>query len=315
MGRGNQTGVSEFLLLGLSDQVEQQQLLFALFLWIYLLGVLGSLLIILAIGSDPHLHTPMYFFLTNLSLADVCFLSTTVPKMLANLQTNSKSITYTGCLVQIYFFFLFGNLDHFLLIGMAYDRYMAICHPLHYTTIMSPCLCALVVAGSWLVSSLLALTHTLLVARLSFCSNREILHFFCELYQILKLSCSSTLINEVAVFVLAVVIGLAPFTGLLFSYTRIIFTILRIPSTGGRWKTFSTCGSHLSMVSLFYSTGFGVCFSFMSTQATRQGLIASVMYSVVTPILNPFIYSLRNKDMKRALRNMFSRKILFPQGP
>ncbi|XP_016081401.1 olfactory receptor 7C1-like [Ornithorhynchus anatinus] len=293
MERGNQTSISEFLLLGMSNQVEQRQLLFLLFLWMYLLGVLGSLLIIiLVIVSDPHLHTPMYFFLTNLSLADVCFLSTTVPKMLVNIQTPSKSITYAACLVQMYFFILFISLDHFLLTGMAYDRYVAICHPLHYTTIMSPRLCGLVLAGSWLISSLHAPTHTLLVVRLSFCSNREVLHFFCELYHILKLSCSNILINEVAVFVAAVVIGLAPLTGVLFSYTCIIFTILRIPSKGGRWKTFSTCDSHLSMASLFYShdTGFGVYFSFMPTHASRQGFIASLMYSAVTSMLNPFIY-------------------------
>ncbi|XP_039766210.1 olfactory receptor 1G1 [Ornithorhynchus anatinus] len=313
MERGNQTSISEFLLLGLSDRAEQQQPLFVLFLWMYLLGVLGSLLIILAIGSDPHLHTPMYFFLTNLSLADICFLSTTVPKMLVNIQTHNKSISYARCLVQMYFFILLVSLDHFLLTGMAYDRYVAICHPLHYTTIMSPWLCALVVAGSWLISSLHALTHTLLVVRLSFCSSHEILHFFCDLYQVLKLSCSSILINEVVVFVIAVVLAVVPLTGLLFSYTRIVSTISRIPSTSGKRKAISTCGSHLSVVSLFYGTALGVYFSPTSPQTAKKGSIASVMYTVVTPMLNPFIYSLRNKDMKQALRNVFCRKIVFSQ--
>ncbi|XP_001512465.3 olfactory receptor 24-like [Ornithorhynchus anatinus] len=312
MERGNQTGISEFLLLGLSDRMEQQQLLFVLFLCLYLLGVLGSLLIILAVISDPHLHTPMYFFLTNLSLADVCFLSTTVPKMLVNIQTHNKSISFAVCLVQMYFFILFGSLDHFLLTGMAYDRYVAICHPLHYTTMMSPRLCALMAGGSWLISSLHSLTHTLLVVRLSFCSKREILHFFCELYQILKLSCSSIIINKAMVFVFATVIALPPFIGLLFSYIRIISTILRIPSAGGRWKAFSTCGSHLSVVSLFYSTTFGTYLFPASTQAFSKGLIASVLYTVVIPTVNPFIYSLRNKNMKEALRNTFKRKSVFP---
>ncbi|XP_038598361.1 olfactory receptor 1E1-like [Tachyglossus aculeatus] len=160
---GNQTSITEFLLLGLSNQMELRQLVFMLFLWMYLLGVLGSLLIVLAIGSDPHLHNPMYFFLTNLSLVDICLLSTTVPKMLVNIQTHKKSISYAGCLAQTYFIILLGGLDHFLLTAMAYDRYVAICHPLHYTTIMSPRLCTLVVAGSWLVSSLHALIHTLLL--------------------------------------------------------------------------------------------------------------------------------------------------------
>ncbi|XP_038627685.1 olfactory receptor 1J4-like [Tachyglossus aculeatus] len=314
MERGNQTAVSEFLLLGLSDWAEQRQLLFMLFLWMYLLGFLGSLLIIMAIGSDPHLHTPMYFFLTNLSLADICLLSTTVPKMLVNIQTQDKSISYPGCLAQMYFFILFLSLDHFLLTGMAYDRYEAICHPLHYTTIMSPRLCTLVVAGSWIFSSLHALTHTLLVVRLSFCTNREILHFFCELYQILKLSCSSIVINEALIFVLAVVIGVGPITSLLFSYVRIISTILRIPSAGGRWKAFSTCGSHLSVVSLFYSTSLGTYLCPSSTQAFSKGLIVSVLYTVVIPTVNPFIYSLRNKNMKMALRNTFNRKSVFSRG-
>ncbi|XP_039766211.1 olfactory receptor 7C2 [Ornithorhynchus anatinus] len=317
MEKGNQTSVSEFLLLGLSDRAEQRQLLFVLFLWMYLLGVLGSLLIVLAIGSDPHLHTPMYFFLINLSLADVCFLSTTVPKMLANVQTQDKSISYAGCLAQGYFFNLFGVMDNFLLTGMAYDRYMAICRPLHYTTVMNPRLCALMVIGSWLLSGLDALIHTLLVLRLSFCKNNEILHFFCEINQVLKLSCTDTHINVVLLYALIMALGIGPLTGLLFSYTRIVFTILTIPSTRGRYKAFSTCGSHLSVVSLFYGTGLGVYFSSTSTHASQKDSIASVMYTVVTPVLNPFIYSLRNKDMKGALRNLFSRqaRLLKRLGP
>ncbi|XP_038598723.1 olfactory receptor 7G3-like [Tachyglossus aculeatus] len=310
MQRGNQTSVSEFLLLGLSDRAEQQQLLFVLFLSMYLLGILGSLFVVLAIGSDPHLHTPMYFFLVNLSLVDVCFLSTTVSKVLANVQTHSKSISYAGCLTQMYFFILFISLDNFLLTGMAYDRYVAICHPLHYTTIMSPRLCAQTIVMSWIVGSLDALLNILMVVRLSFCAGNEIHHFFCDLNQVLKLSCTDTFFNEVLVYVLLVVFGVVPLTGLLFSYSHIISTVLKIPSAGGRYKVFSTCGSHLSVVSLFYGTGFGVYFSPRSTQASRQGSIASVMYMVVTPVLNPFIYSLRNKGMKRALRNVFCRKTL-----
>ncbi|XP_038598895.1 olfactory receptor 7A10-like [Tachyglossus aculeatus] len=311
MERGNHTGISEFLLLGLSDWAEQWQLLFLLFLWIYLLGVLGNLLIVLAIVFNPHLHTPMYFFLSNLSLADICLLSTTVPKMLVNIQTHSKSISYTCCLAQMYFFTVFGSLDMFLLNRMAYDRYVAICHPLHYTTIMSPWLCALMVAGSWSVSILLALIFTLLVVPLSFCADNEIHHFFCELNQVLKLSCTDTLINDTVMLILLVVLGVVPFTGLLFSYSRIVSTILRIPSASGSGKAFSTCGSHLSVVSLFYGTGFGVYFSPPSTHSSQKVSIASVMYTVVTPMLNPFIYSLRNKDIKWALKKVFNRKTLF----
>ncbi|XP_038597572.1 olfactory receptor 7A10-like [Tachyglossus aculeatus] len=306
MDRGNQTTVSEFLLLGLSYWAEQRQLLFMLFLWMYLLGFLGSLLIVLAIGSDPHLHTPMYFFLTNPSLADICLLSTTVPKMLVNIQTHSKSISYPGCLVQVYFFILFISLDHFLLTGMAYDRYGAICHPLHYPTIMSPWLCALMVTASWIVSSLHALTHTLMVLRISFCADNKIYHFFCEPIQIINLSCTDPLINEILLFVLAALLGLGPLTGLLFSYNWIFSTIVRIPSARGRYKAFSTCSSHLSVVSLFYGTGIGVYLSPRSTHTARKESISSVMYSVVTPMLNPFIYSLRNKDIKGALRKFIS---------
>ncbi|XP_038598343.1 olfactory receptor 1G1-like [Tachyglossus aculeatus] len=313
MSPGNQTGILEFLLLGLSDRAEQQELLFILFLWMYLLGFLGSLFIILAIDSDPHLHTPMYFFLTNLSLADVCLLSTTVPNMLVNIQTHSKSISYAGCLVQIYFFILFISLDHFLLTGMAYDRYVAICHPLHYTTIMSPWLCALMVSGSWIISSLHALTHTLLVLRLPFCSDNKIHYFFCEPTHIIKLSCTDPLINEVLPFVLGALLGLGPLTGLQFSYNRIFSTILRIPSARGRYKAFSTCGSHLSVVSLFYGTTIGVYFVPRPPHMARKESIVSVMYSVVTPMLNPFIYSLRNKDMKVALRKFISKKSGFFQ--
>ncbi|XP_038598944.1 olfactory receptor 7A10-like, partial [Tachyglossus aculeatus] len=236
--------------------------------------------------------TPMYFFLINLSLADACLLSTMIPKMLANLHTQDKSITYAGCLAQMCFFLLFFGLDHFLLIGMACDRYLAICHPLHYTTIMNPRLCALMVAGSWSVSGLDALVHTLLVVPLSFCTDNEILHFFCEPNRVLKLSCTDTLISDVLLYVLTVILGIIPFVGIVFSYTRIITTILRVASAKGRYKAFNTCCLHLSGVSLCYGTGLGVYLSPVSTQASWKGSIASVMYTVVTPTLNPFIYSL-----------------------
>ncbi|XP_028905543.1 olfactory receptor 7G3 [Ornithorhynchus anatinus] len=313
MARENQSSLSEFLLLGLSDRAEQRQLLFVSFLCMYLLGVLGNLLIVLAIGSDPHLHTPMYFLLSNLSAVDACFLSTTVPKMLCNIQTHSRSVSFSGCLAQMYFFMLFVILDNFLLTGMAYDRFVAICHPLHYSAIMNPRVCALLVGVPWIVVSLISLLHTLLVFHLSFCSNNEIFHFFCEISHILKLSCSDTLPNEILLYFFVVVLAAVPFIGILVSYSRIISTILKIPSVGGRWKAFSTCGSHLSVVFLFYGTGLGVYFSPGSSQGSRRGSTASVMYTVVTPMLNPFIYSLRNKDMKRALMKLCHRKTLASQ--
>ncbi|MBZ3877643.1 Olfactory receptor 7C2 [Sciurus carolinensis] len=298
------TLVAEFLLLGLSEDPDLQPVLFGLFLSIYLLTVLGNLLIILAITSDSHLHTPMYFFLCNLSLADICSTSTLVPKMLLNIQTESKAITYAGCLAQAYFFLVFICMDNLLLTVMAYDRYVAICHPLHYTVIMNPCLCVQLVLICLLISTVDALLHSLMLLRLSFCKHLEIPHFFCDLAQILKMACSDTFINNIMVYLTTFLLGIGPVSGIIFSYTRIVSSILRIPSTGGKYKAFSTCGSHLSVVSLFYGTAIGVYLSSAVTDSPRKAIVASVMYALVTPMLNPFIYRLRNKDMKGALRKL-----------
>ncbi|KAM5307259.1 olfactory receptor 7C1-like [Glossophaga mutica] len=305
METGNQTRVSYFILLGFSQDSEHQPILFCLFLSMYFITVLGNLLIILAITSDSHLHTPMYFFLSNLSLADICFTSTTIPKMLVNIQTQSKAITYAGCIAQICFFNIFGVMDTFLLTMMAYDRFVAICHPLHYTLIMNPRLCGLLVLMSWFISITYSLTQSLLTLRLSFCTNREISHFYCELAQALTLACSDTLINHILVYMVTGFLGIVPFSGILFSYIQIVSSILRIPSADGKYKAFSTCGSHLSTVSLFYGTGLGVYLS--SDAPSWRGMIASVMYTVVTPMLNPFIYSLRNRDIKRALQKVLGK--------
>ncbi|NP_001378051.1 olfactory receptor 7D4-like [Equus przewalskii] len=303
----NQTRVSEFLLLGFSQDPEHQPILFGLFLFMFVTTLLGNLLIILAISCDPHLHTPMYFFLSNLSFADICFTSTTVPKMLLNIQTWSKSITYAGCITQMYFFMVFGGMDTFLLTVMAYDRFVAICHPLHYPVIMNPCLCGLLVLVSWFISLSYSLIQTLLILRLSFCTNWVIPHFYCELAQALMLACSDTLVNHILQYVVTGLLGIFPFSGILFSYTRIVSSILTIPSAFGKYKAFSTCASHLSVVSLFYGTGLGV---YLSPDASSwRGMIASLMYTVVTPMLNPFIYSLRNRDIKRALQKVLRRTL------
>ncbi|MBZ3877647.1 Olfactory receptor 7C2 [Sciurus carolinensis] len=300
----NQTHVAEFLLLGLSEDPDLQPVLFGLFLSMFLVTVLGNLLIILVITSDPHLHTPMYFFLCNLSLTDICSTTTLVPKMLLNIQTESKAINYGGCLTQVYFFVVFIGMDNLLLTVMAYDRYVAICHPLHYTVIMNPRLCVLLVLVCLLINTVDALLHTLLLLRLSFCKHLEIPHFFCDLTQILKMACSDTLINNIVVYLSTILLGIGPVSGIIFSYTRIVSSILRIPSTGGKYKAFSTCGSHLSVVSLFYGTAIGVYLSSAVTDSPRKAIVASVIYALVTPMLNPFIYSLRNKDMKGALRKL-----------
>ncbi|XDA76406.1 hypothetical protein R6Z07F_006548 [Ovis aries] len=307
MKPGNQTHVLEFSLLGFVQDSENQHILFVLFLSMFVVTVLGNLIIILAISSDSHLHTPMYFFLSNLAFADVCFTSTTVPKMLVNIQTQSKSISYAGCIAQMYFFMVFGGMDTFLLTVMAYDRFVAICHPLHYTVIMNPCLCGLLVLVSWFISLSYSLIQSLLMLWLSFCTNWVIPHFYCELAQVLTLACSVTLINYILLYVVIGFLGIVPFSGILFSYTRIVSSILRIPSAHGKCKAFSTCASHLSVVSLFYGTGLGVYLS--SDSSSWRGMIASVMYTLVTPMLNPFIYSLRNRDIKRALQKVLGRTL------
>ncbi|MBZ3877298.1 Olfactory receptor 7G1 [Sciurus carolinensis] len=232
MEAGNHTDVSEFLLLGLTEDPELQPLIFRLFLSMYLVTILGNLLIILAVSSDPHLHTPMYIFLSNLSFTDICISTTTIPKMLANIQAQDQSITYTGCLSQ----------------------------------------------------------------------------FFCELAQVLKLACSDTLINIILVHFLFTILGASSVSAIIFSYTRIVCSLLRIPSTGKKYKAFSTCGSHLLVVSLFYGTGFGVYISSVLTDSPGNSAVASVMYTVVPQMLNPFIYSLRNRDMKEALRKIINRR-------
>ncbi|XP_048082576.1 olfactory receptor-like protein OLF4 [Ursus arctos] len=301
MEPGNLTGVSEFLLLGFSEGPELQPLILGLFLSMYLITVFGNLLIVLAVSSDSHLHTPMYFFLANLSFVDICFTSTTVPKMLLNIQTQSKQITYEGCLCQIYFFILFAGLDVLLLTVMAFDRFVAICHPLHYMVIMNPWLCGLLVLVSWIISILHSLLESLMALQLSFCTEVEIPHFFCELNQMIQLACSDTFLNNMVMYFAAVLLAGGPFTGILYSYSKIASSILGISTTQGKYKAFSTCASHLSVVSLFYCTSLGVYLSSAATQSSHASAVASVMYTVVTPMLNPFIYSLRNKDIKEAL--------------
>nr|XP_027811188.1 olfactory receptor 7A17-like [Marmota flaviventris] len=307
MGPQNDTQISEFFLLGFSEESELQLLIFGLFFSLYLVTVLGNLLIILAVISASHLHTPMYFFLSNLSFVDISFTSTTVPKMLVNIQMQSKVITYVGCIIQIYFFALFAGLDNFLLAVMAYDRYVAICHPLHYTLIMNPRLCGFLVLVSWVTSALNSLLHSLMVLRLSFCTDLEIQHFFCEPNQVVHLACSDTFLNDLVVYITAVLLAGCPLSGILYSYSRIVSSICAISSAQGKYKAFSTCVSHLSVVSLFYCTLLGVYLSSAVTQNSPSSATASVMYTVVTPMLNPFIYSLRNKDIKCALKTLFEK--------
>ncbi|XP_006877721.1 PREDICTED: olfactory receptor 7G2-like [Chrysochloris asiatica] len=307
----NQTVISEFILLGMSEDRELQPLIFSLFLIIYLVTVIGNLLIVLAVCSDSYLHTPMYFFLSNLSFTDICLSTTTIPKMLVNIQTQNQSITYRGCLNQIFFVTVFCAFENFLLALMAYDRYAAICHPLRYTVIMNFYFCGLLTLLSLFISMVIALLHSLMILHLSFCTDLEIPQFFCELTQVLKIACSSTLINTILIYFAACIFGGVPVFGIIFSYISIIFSVLRISSAEGKYKAFSTCGSHLSVVSLFYGAALSVYFSSAFSNSPKKTAAASVMYIVVPQMMNPFIYSLRNKDIKVSLKKIFSRMHCF----
>ncbi|XP_069883003.1 olfactory receptor 1468-like [Dipodomys merriami] len=308
MTERNQTTISEFLLLGLPIKPEHQHLFYALFLAMYLITVLGNLLIIVLIRLDPQLHTPMYLLLSNLSFSDLCFSSVTMPKLLQNMQSQIPAIPYTGCLTQMYFFLYFGDLESFLLLAMAYDRYVAICFPLHYTSIMSPKLCGGLLALSWLLTTLHAMLHTLLVARLSFCENNVIPHFFCDLSALVKLACSDTHVNELVIFIMGCLIIVTPFLLIIMSYARIVSSILKVLSIRSIRKVFSTCGSHLAVVSLFYGTAGALYLCPSANNSTVKETVMAMMYTVVTPMLNPFIYSLRNRDMKGALGRIFYKK-------
>uniref|UniRef100_A0A8D1L7R3 Olfactory receptor n=1 Tax=Sus scrofa TaxID=9823 RepID=A0A8D1L7R3_PIG len=307
MRRENQSSVSEFLLLGLPIQPQQQGMFFALFLGMYLITVRGNLLIILLIRLDPRLHTPMYFFLSHLALTDVSLSSVTVPKMLMNMQTQQQSIPYAGCISQMYFFILFGCLDNFLLTVMAYDRYVAICQPLRYSTIMRQELCVSLVAGSWFLCCIYALLHTLLLVQLSFCMDNTISHFFCDLTVLLKLSCSDTSLNDLVIFAVGGTLFILSLCSILGSYIHIGTTVLSVSPTKKLFKICSTCGSHLFVVSLYYGTLATVYFFSSSWDSNDKDIIASAMYTVVTPMLNPFIYSLRNRDIKQALEILVNR--------
>ncbi|EDL23337.1 olfactory receptor 99 [Mus musculus] len=294
------------ILLGLSSDAEKWQPLFSIFLVIYLLGLLGNLLLLLAIGTDVHLHTPMYFFLSQLSFVDLCFITTTAPKMLEALWTGDGSISFSGCLTQLYFFAVFADMDNLLLAVMAIDRYAAICHPLRYSALMTPFRCGVLVSGSWGVTNCVSLTHTLLLSKLYFHTNQEIPHFFCEFGPLLLLSCSDTHLNKILVIILVGILGISAVLCIVSSYGCIFYAVAKVPSAQGKRKALSTCSSHLSVVLLFYSTVFATYLKPPSSSRSSEEVVAAVMYSLVTPTLNPFIYSLRNKDVKSSLRRILN---------
>nr|XP_033818346.1 olfactory receptor 1019-like [Geotrypetes seraphini] len=305
----NKTEVIEFVLLGLTERAELRGLLIAVFLVMYLINMLGNGTMMSVISGNSQLHTPMYLFLCNLSFVDLCFTSVTVPKMLSNLIFDHKTISYSACIAQLYFFVSFAGAECVLLSVMAYDRYVAICNPLHYFTIMNKKVCLSMSAACLIICFLNSLLHTLLVCRLSFCNSNLVEHFFCDFTPLLKLSCTDTSINELVLFTEASLIAVLPFLIILFSYFRIITSILKIQSTGGRHKTFSTCSSHLTVVILFYGTLIFMYFRPSSSYSLEKDKIASVVYNVVSPMANPFIYSLRNRDVKMALKTALQRKL------
>ncbi|XP_055125895.1 olfactory receptor 1L3 [Symphalangus syndactylus] len=306
MGMSNLTRLSEFILLGLSSRSEDQRPLFALFLIIYLVTLMGNLLIILAIHSDPRLQNPMYFFLSILSFADICYTTVIVPKMLVNFLSEKKTISYAECLAQMYFFLVFGNIDSYLLAAMAIDRCVAICNPFHYVTVMNCRCCVLLLAFPITFSYFHSLLHVLLVNQLTFCASNVIHHFFCDVNPVLKLSCSSTFVNEIVAMTEGLASVMAPFVCIIISYLRILITVLKIPSAAGKHKAFSTCSSHLTVVILFYGSISYVYLQPLSSYTVKDR-IATINYTVLTSMLNPFIYSLRNKDMKWGLQKLINK--------
>ncbi|KFO28722.1 Olfactory receptor 18, partial [Fukomys damarensis] len=303
----NQTSVSEFHLMALSEDPNLQPVLFGLFLSMYLVTVLGNLLIILAVSSDSHLHTPMYFFLSNLSYSDIFFISTTVPKMIVDIQTQNKDISYMGCLTQMSLFIIFICLDDALLTVMAYDRFVAICHPLRYRSIMNHHLCGVFIFVSFLFSLLISQLQNLTILHVTYFKGTEIANFFCHPSQLLNLSCSDAITKNIVMYFVGAISGFLPLSGIFFSYYKIVTSIMKIPSSEGKYKAFSTCGSHLTVVCLFYGTAIGDYLASAASNSPRNSAVASLMYTVFTPMLNPFIYSLRNKDIKSALWRTWNR--------
>ncbi|XP_074141130.1 olfactory receptor 8D1-like [Sminthopsis crassicaudata] len=304
MDIGNHSTVIEFILMGLTNQPEFQIPLFLLFLQIYIISMMGNLGLLLLIKTSSNLHTPMYYFLSNLSFIDLCYSSVITPKMLVSFVSEKNIITYPGCLTQFFFFCTFAIADLFILSATAYDRYVAICNPFIYTTTMSRRTCFLLVVGVCTMGVFGTVTHTSALTRLSFCGNNVISHYFCDIPPLLKLSCSSTHLNELLVMLLVVINSLVTTLSILISYIFILSNILNIRSAKGRSKAFSTCASHLESVGVLYGSIIFMYCQPASTSYITQQKVSLVIYTIVIPMLNPWIYSLRNKDVKDALRKI-----------
>ncbi|XP_066841152.1 olfactory receptor 14C36-like [Anser cygnoides] len=303
----NSSSVSEFLLLAFADTRELQLLHFGLFLGIYLAALLGNGLILTAVACDHRLHTPMYFFLLNLALLDLGCISTTLPKAMANALWDSRAISYQGCAAQVFFFLFFISAEYYTLTVMSYDRYVAICKPLHYGSLVGSRACAQMAAAAWGSGFLNAVLHTATTFSLPLCQGNAVDQFFCEIPQILKLSCSDAYLREVGALVFSVFLLFGCFVFIVVSFVQIFRAVLRIPSEQGRHKAFSTCLPHLAVVSLFVSTAMFAYLKPPSISSPSLDLVVAVLYSVVPPAVNPLIYSMRNKELKQALWKLMTR--------
>ena len=309
MGEENCTAVREFILLGLSDAPELRVFLFLVFLLIYGVTVMGNLGMITLIQVSSRLHTPMYFFLSHLSLVDFCYSTVIVPKMLANILNKDKAISFLGCMVQFYLFCAYAITEVFLLAVMAYDRFVAICSPLLYMVTMSRHLCVELVSCCYLGGTVCSLIHLCLALEIPTYRSNVINHFFCDLPPLLSLACSDVSVNELFLYIVATFIEIIAIVIILTSYLFILMTILRMRSAEGRCKAFSTCASHLTAIVVFHGTILFTYFQPSSDNSTDTDKVAAVFYTVVIPMLNPLIYSLRNKDVKEALRRVVSSKM------
>ncbi|XP_067412408.1 olfactory receptor 8S1-like [Emydura macquarii macquarii] len=304
----NQTTVTEFILLGLSNDPRLQIFLFVVFLFIYLLTTIENMVIMLVIKVDSHLHTPMYFFLSHLAFVDICYSSTTVPKMLKNFLSRPKTISFHGCLAQMFFFTLLAATEVFILSAIAYDRYVAICNPLHYVDTMKRGVCRMLVAGSWGISFFYSLLNTLSVLKLHFCGPSEIGRFSCELAVLFSLSCTEAFSSQMLILSSSLLLALSSFLFTVSSYSHILSTIFRIHSSEGRQKAFSTCSSHLIVVGFCYGSGLCRYLQPNSFSSVVLDRLFSIQYSILTPRLNPLIYSLKNKEVKATLRKTMGKK-------
>ncbi|XP_007956186.1 olfactory receptor 10AG1-like [Orycteropus afer afer] len=300
----NLTSMMEFFLVGFSDITNLQMFLFVLFFFVYVFILLGNGVIILITRIDKALQTPMYFFLRNLSLLEMCYVSVTIPKMLINLWTQKRNISLFKCATQMCFVLILAGTECLLLAVMAYDRYVAICNPLHYPLVMNHRLCIQLVIGSWIIGIPIQIGETYQIFSLPFCGSNQINHFFCDIPPVLKLACGNTFMNEMLVYIDGMLFITVPFLFILGSYSKVISTILKLPSATSRAKAFSTCSSHLMVVALFYGSGIITYFQPNSKHSSRKDKFFSLFYTIVVPIFNPIIYTLRNKDVMVALKKL-----------